>query len=188
MSIFMAVPCRRKYPEYWGFIFDQRGVSAVEFALILPIMLLLYFGSAEVAQGVALNRMVALTASTVTNLVTQYTTISASSQMPDILNASAQVLAPYPSSNATVVVTCITIDASGRATVAWSQALNGTAKTAGQSIAIPTALDTPNTTVVLGETTYSYTPVFDFIHIGTLQLYSSQYMLPRASTTINLTN
>jgi Flp pilus assembly protein TadG len=184
----MVMSVRSRCRQFCGFLGDRRGVSAVEFALILPIMLLLYFGSAEVAQGVALNRMVALTASTVTNLVTQYTTISASSQMPDILNASAQVLAPFPSSNATVVVTCITIDASGRATVAWSQALNGTAKTAGQSIAIPTALDTPNTTVVFGETTYSYTPVFDFIHLGTLRLYSSQYMFPRASTTINLTN
>jgi hypothetical protein len=41
--------------------------------------------------------------------------------------------------------------------------------------------------VVLGETTYSYTPMIDFIKMGTLKLYSFDYMLPRASTTINMT-
>ncbi len=168
------------------FASDRRGVSAVEFALILPIMLVMYLGGVEVLQGVAINRMVALTASTVTNLVSQYTTISASSQMPDILNASAQVLTPYPVSNATVVVTCISIDNTGKATVAWSQALNGSAKATGTAITVPAKLDTPSTTLILGETTYNYTPAIDFLNLGVIKLYSSVYMVPRASTTINL--
>lgn len=179
---------RRRSAKRRGFINDQRGLSAVEFALILPIMLLLYFGGVEISQAVALNRMVALTASTVANLVSQYTTISSGSQMPDILNASAQVLSPYPAANAKVIVTLITIDGTGRATVTWSQALNTTAKTVGQVVTVPAGLNTANSSIIMGETTYVYTPTFDFIHIGTLNLYSSVYMFPRASTTINLTN
>jgi Flp pilus assembly protein TadG len=169
------------------FFADRRGVSAVEFALILPVMLLLYLGGFELLQGIAIDRMTALTASTVTNLVAQYTTISASTQMPDILNASSQVLTPYPAANAKVVVSCITIDGAGHATITWSQALNGSARTVGQAIAIPAALATPNSTLVFGETTYAYTPAIDFLSMGTLQLYSSTYMLPRASSTIALT-
>ena len=168
------------------FASDRRGVSAVEFALILPVMLVMYLGGVEVLQGIAINRMVALTASTVTNLVSQYTTISASSQMPDILNASAQVLTPYPVSNATVVVTCISIDSTGKATVAWSQALNGSAKATGTVVTVPAQLDTPGTTLIFGETTYNYAPAIDFMNFGTIKLYSSVYMVPRASTTINL--
>jgi hypothetical protein len=41
--------------------------------------------------------------------------------------------------------------------------------------------------VVFGETTYAYTPMLDYIHMGTISLYSFDYMLPRASTTINMT-
>src|ERR1700735_1646004 len=75
----------------------RSGASAVEFALMLPIMLSLYLGAFELTQGLALDRLVKLNATTVTNLVAQYTTISASTDLPDILAATTQILAPYPS-------------------------------------------------------------------------------------------
>jgi Flp pilus assembly protein TadG len=178
---------RRRFSRRIGFVSDQRGLSAVEFALILPVMALIYLGGFELTQALSLNRLVALTASTVTNVVSQYTTISASSQMPDILNASSQVLSPWLSANATVVVSGISIDANGKATVTWSQALpSGSARTVGATVTVPAALDTPNGFLVFGETTYAYTPMLDYIHMGTINLYSSDYMLPRASTTINM--
>ena len=158
---------------------DSRGVAAVEFALTLPFMVLLYFGGVELTEGVTINRQVALTATTVANVVAQYSSISASTQLPDILNASVQILQPYSPSNATVVVSLITIAANGKATVTWSKALNGTARTPNASITVPANLDIANTTLVYSETTYSYTPVFDFLHLGPFSLYASIYMVPR---------
>jgi len=178
----------RRFARHGNFIADQSGLSAVEFALILPVMALIYLGGFELTQALSVNRLVALTASTVTNVTSQYTTISASQQMPDILNASVQVLSPWPASNATVVVSGISISTSGVATVAWSQALpSGSARKVGATITLPAALDTPGGFVVFGETTYAYTPLIDFIKMGTISLYSFDYMLPRASTTINMT-
>lgn len=168
------------------FASTERGVAAVEFAFILPVMLILYLGGIQISQSIAVARQTSLTASTVANLVSQYTTISSSQQIPDILQASAAVLTPYQQSNAVVTVSCITIDANGNATVAWSQSLNGTPRPTGQAVTVPAALDVPNTELVFGETTYAYTPWLDFLHIGTQHLYSSIYMLPRASTTITL--
>jgi Flp pilus assembly protein TadG len=165
------------------------GIAAVEFALLLPFMLLLYLGSYEVVQMISVKRLVTLTASTVANVTTQYATISASQTMPDILNASATVLTPNPVANATVIVSLITIDKSGNATILWSQALNGAARPVGQAVTLPTSLDVPNTSLVWGETTYAYAPVIDFLHTGTINLYSSVFMLPRSSSgTINLTS
>jgi Flp pilus assembly protein TadG len=166
------------------------GLAAVEFALLLPVMVLLYVGTVEVVPLISADRRVALTASTVANVTTQYASISASTTMPDILNASADVLAPYSSSNAIVVVSLVTIDATGHATVTWSQSLpSGSGRTLGQSVTLPSGLDVPNTSLVWGETTYAYTPVFDLLYLGTINLYSSVFMSPRSSSgTINLTS
>jgi Flp pilus assembly protein TadG len=42
-----------------GFTGDQKGVAAVEFALIFPVMMVLYLGSVELLQGISINRQVA---------------------------------------------------------------------------------------------------------------------------------
>jgi Flp pilus assembly protein TadG len=169
-----------------GFRKSRGGIAAVEFALIAPLMLLLLLGTFEVSQAIAAKRKAVLTASTVASIVTQYTSISASQTMPDILNASVAVLTPFSAANAVVTVSCISIDAQGKATIAWSQALNGTARTVGQTMTVPAALDVPNTSLIFGETTYSYTPAIDFMKFGTSTLYSSVYMLPRSGTTVTL--
>ena len=167
---------------------DRRGIAAVEFALLLPVIVTLYFGSVEVSQAIAVQRMVTLAASTVANLVTQYPSISAGQTMPDILNAASAVLTPYPVSSAVMRVSLISIDNSGKATVTWSQALNGSGLPVGQVMTIPASLNTPNTSVVFGETTYAYTAAVDFIKFGTFNLSSSVYMFPRSpSGTITLT-
>ena len=170
-----------------AFVRDKAGVSAVEFALVLPFMLLLLFGSTELLQVVLIDRQVTLTASTVANIVAQYTTISASQDMPDVLNASVQIFSPNPSSNAQVVVSLVTIDSRGNATVTWSQTLNGTARRTGAVVTVPASLKIPNTSLVFSEVAYSYVPVFDFLHFGTFSLYELVFMGPREATTINLT-
>jgi Flp pilus assembly protein TadG len=165
---------------------SSRGVAAVEFALIAPVMLLLLLGTYELAQAIAAKRKAVLTATTVANIVTQYTSISASQTMPDILNASTVVLTPFSAANAVVIVSQIQINAQGKATISWSQALNGTARTVGQVVTVPAALDVPNTYLVFGETTYAYSPDIDFLSLGTQSLYSSVYMFPRSASSITL--
>ncbi|HTW33775.1 MAG TPA: TadE/TadG family type IV pilus assembly protein [Rhizomicrobium sp.] len=165
----------------------KSGIAAVEFALVLPFMALLYLGGFEVMEEISANRQVALTASTIASIVSQYSTISESETMPGILAASTSVLTPFSSANAVVTVSCINVDNTGKATVSWSQAMNGSGRVVGSTITLPAALDVPNTTVILGETSYSYTPTIDFLHKGTMTLYSSIYMLPRQPGAITLT-
>lgn len=167
---------------------DQSGVGAVEFALIAPLMLTVYLGTFEVTQGLAMDKLVKLNASTITNLVAQYTTISASRDMPDLFAATRQIMAAYPNAAPATTVSCISIDASGKATVAWSQASGGSPRPTGQTITVPAALDQPNTVLVLGETAMPYTSAIQFVPIGTWNLYAAVYMFPRASTNINLTS
>ena len=106
---------------------DQSGVSAVEFAMLLPLMVTLYLGAVEISQGVAIHRKVTLTARTVADLASQVTSIN-NADMTNMLKAASAVVAPFPPGQLKVTVSAVTIDANGVAKVAWSDTLNGTAR------------------------------------------------------------
>ena len=162
---------------------DERGVSAVEFAMILPLMLTLYLGGVEVSQGVAVDRKVTLTARTVADLVSQVSSIN-NAGTAAVLGASASVLAPYSVDKAKVTVSLVKIDANSQVTVEWSETLNGTKRAKGSTVTIPAALVVPNTSLVWGEVSYAYKPVVGYVLTGTLNLTDQIFMRPRLSDTI----
>lgn len=165
---------------------DPSGVSAVEFAMILPLMVTMYFGTVEVSQGVSVDRKVSLTARTVADLASQMTSLSGSSTAnspTDILNASSGILYPFLTSNVKATVSCINISSSNVATVAWSYTLNGTARTKGSTISIPTALNVASSALTYAEVSYSYKPLVGYVITGTLTLSDTMYMRVRQADT-----
>lgn len=157
---------------------DRRGVSAVEFAFIAPVMVGLYLGCAEISDGVAADRKVSLIVDALANLSSQVTSIS-SSQMTNILNASSSIIQPYSASHLATTVSCLKIDANKNVTVAWSATLNGTVRAAGSSVTIPSALAVANSQLLFAEGSYSYTPTIGYTISGTLTLSDKMYMAPR---------
>lgn len=162
---------------------DERGVSAVEFAMLLPLMMTLYLGSVEVSQGISADRKVTMTARAVADLVSQVSSIN-NSAMTNVLNAASSVMSPYDVTKAKVTVSLVTIDANSKATITWSDTLNGTKRATGSVVTLPTALVIPNTSLVWGEVTYSYTPTIGYVISGTLNLKDQIFMRPRLSDTI----
>src|ERR1700730_18991921 len=86
---------------------DQDGMSAVEFAMVLPLMLILYLGAVEISQAVGIDRKVTLTSRTVADLASQVSSITGS-DMSNILNASSAVIAPYDATKLKVTVSEVT--------------------------------------------------------------------------------
>ena len=162
---------------------DKQGMSAVEFAMLLPMMVTLYLGVSEVSQGVGIDRKVTLTSRTVADLASQATSIN-NAGMTNILNASASVVAPYDVSKVKVVVSAVTIDNVGTAKIAWSDTLHGTARSVGATVTVPPALKINNTTLVWGEVTYNYVPTIGYVITGPMTLSDQLYMRPRLSDTI----
>jgi Flp pilus assembly protein TadG len=163
----------------------SQGVSAVEFAIILPFMLLLYVGSVELADGLSIQFKVTETARTVTDLTSQYITIE-TTDMSTILGASSTVVAPYSSANMVMTVSEITTNAHGQGTITWSCSLNGTAHTVGASVTLPTNLQTANVSLIWGEVTYPYTPALGYVITGTVNIYESTYFYPRLVNSVSL--
>lgn len=157
---------------------DRRGVSAVEFALLAPVMIGLYFGCAETSIGVGMDRKVSLISAALANLSAQATTIS-TSDMTNILDASGAIISPYDASKLKMTITCIKIDANKSSSVKWSVTRNGTANSG--NITIPSALAVANSTLILSEASYAYTPAVGYTITGTLTLADKMYMTPRIS-------
>src|ERR1700733_7989129 len=135
---------------------DRDGVSAIEFAMILPFMLTLYLGGVEVGDGLAIQFKSTLAARTVADLASQYVSID-NSNMSGILGAATKVIAPYSPTGMVVTVSEVTTNSSGVGKVVWSDS-TGTAHTVGSTISLPTNLQQPNITLIFGEVTYPYTP------------------------------
>jgi Flp pilus assembly protein TadG len=168
------------------FLRSERAIAAVEFALVLPLMLFIFVGVSEVGQAIEISRKVTVTTRIVTDLVTQYSTMT-SSTMSTVLAASAQVIAPYSSNNLAITVSQISTNASGSATVTWSATLNGTALTPCSKFTLPTALDQDNISLIYGTVTYSFTPVLGYKIIGTIPISDQIYMSPRLTNSITPT-
>jgi Flp pilus assembly protein TadG len=169
-----------------SFARDREAVAAVEFAIILPFMLLMYIGSVELGDGLAIDFKVTETARSVTDLTSQYVSVDTAT-MSSILGASSTVVAPYPSSNMVVTVSEVEVLAnSSTGTISWSCSLNGTPHTTGQSLTLPTTLQNPATTIWLirGEVTYPYTPSIGYVVTGTITMYQSTYFYPRMSLSV----
>jgi Flp pilus assembly protein TadG len=159
---------------------DTRGVSAVEFALLSPLMIGLYLGGAELSQGIAIDSKVTLTTGAMANLAGQVTTIS-SADMTDIMKASSAIMAPYPTGALKITLSCLNIDNTSAVKVKWSATQGGTVRSAGSSVTIPANLVVANTQLLFSEVSYTYTPAVGHVITGSLTLSDTMYMSPRIS-------
>ena len=160
---------------------DRRGVSAVEFAFVAPVMIGLYLGCTEISDGVAADRKVSLVAGALANLGSQLTTIS-TADMTNILDASSAIISPYDAAKMTMVLSCIKIDNNGVAKVQWSESRNTTKRSNGSTYTFDTtnsALAVKNSWLLLSEVKYSYTPIVGYTITGTITLSDQMFMAPR---------
>jgi Flp pilus assembly protein TadG len=154
---------------------DRRGVSAVEFALVAPMMIALYFGCVEISDGVAADRKVSLTAAALANLVAQSTSLSAT-DMNNVLDASTAIIQPYSASNLKMTVSCLSIDANKNVTTKWTATRNGGT---GMTLTVPTDLKVASTQLIFAQVSYAYKPIVGYTITGTLTLSDQMFMMPR---------
>ena len=166
---------------------DQDGIAAVEFALVVPIAVVLLIGGVDYSDAISMQRKITLADRTVTDLVTQYTTIDTSTLALN-LAASASIVAPYSSANLVMTVSEVTTDATGNATVVWSQSFNGTKRAKNSTLTLPVAVAQPNATLIFGEVQYTDMPAIGYAMTGTILLHDSSVMSPRLVSTIPCTD
>jgi Flp pilus assembly protein TadG len=172
----MADSLRRRFAKLGS---NESGMAAVEFAMLLPLMVTLYLGGVEISQAVSIDRKISLVARSVADLVAQDTVVM-NAEMTDILNAGTAVAAPFSATPLKIIVSSVVVDANNIAKIAWSSATsNTTARTKDDVVTLPTSLKVANTSVIWAEVTYKYTPTIGYVITGPINLTDRIYMRPR---------
>jgi len=163
---------------------DRRGLAAIEFALIFPVMVGMYMGVAEFGQVLSLNRKITNIAAATSDLVGQEKTID-DSKIADIFAAATSMIVPYDELPISIVVSSIVADPDdGDTTVDWSDARNGTPRAAGQAIDVPAGLIGPGETVISTEITYQYDSVVGRFVADGFTITDEFYAKPRRTLKI----
>ena len=176
---------------------DRRGVSAIEFALIAPVMIMIYFGLIEFSQGYMAERRASHVASMVADLVAQ----SGGTNIEDLNGVFAigdMIMRPFSAETLSIRVSSVTVDTRGVATVEWSRAKSAKdakgadimpARKRGDPITdLPPGLITDGQTVILGETNYGYVSAFGQMIPGGIAFQRNYYLRPRTTDRIACTD
>jgi len=168
---------------------DERGVAAIEFALLFPIMLLLYFGVAELTVGMMANGRAAHVASVVGDLVTQMPAVK-QDDMKDVFLVAGAIMKPFPTDSLKMKVTSIKADSSGVPKLIWSceKGVTSCSKFSGTGTAsgFPAGLLANNESMIQTEVEYTYTSPTRLTMPLPLTFKSKYYIKPRRSDEIVL--
>ena len=185
-QIELVVRLARRFAE------NRRGAAAVEFALILPFLLLLFLGSIEASSLLTVDRRVNVISGTVGDLVARWDPTAGplpGTTLTDYFQASEGILTPYSTTGLEQVVSLVEVAANGTTKVLWSRAPSGgTARVTDSAYTLP-----PETNqlardvgcIVVSETRYSYKPVLGLVFTEALSLYNESYYLPRFAECID---
>lgn len=179
---------------------DRRGVAAIEFAFVVPILLCLYLMTMEITQGIVTNKKLGRAGNLVGDLITQQSEISRS-EADGIMQIGEALLQPYNRTKPSITITAINIetDPQTRKTagkVLWSRKMqNGTFSAGGSTNStVPDSLLVAGTFLIRVDSTLNYRPVllhaaqgraigvpsaFDGIAMG-----ETYFMRPRRSMTV----
>jgi Flp pilus assembly protein TadG len=168
-----------------AFIKDRRGVSALEFALCAPLLIMAYLGLAELTLGMMASRRASHLAATIGDLAAQSSTLT-NANVTDLFAIGSSILQPFATgSSLKIRLTCVTMNNANQAVVNWSDGQNMGAYSVNTVIpAITTAQISPGESLVMTETEYDYTsPIGQFLP-GSTAFTDTFYHHPRNGTAI----
>ena len=182
----------------FGLLGDRRGVAAIEFAMIVPIMLVLFFGTVEFSSAIAVDRKVTLIARTLSDVTSQSTSV-ANTDLSNFFNSGCAIMYPYAgpppctqtNNPMTAVISELYVDPTTlKAKVIWSVPYQGgVALTAGAlppGLVVPPALLVSGTYLILSQVGFTYTPAvaYGMLPNAGITLKDVAYTRPRQSACV----
>ena len=166
-----------------GLVRDKRASAAVEFAVIVPLMLTLFFGVVEFSSAVAVDRKVTLVARTLSDLTSQSTAVTDTDLANFTITAKA-IMTPYSPTPLNSTVSELYVDPTTLAAkVKWSKGTSP--RGLDTTVSIPAALQIGGTYLIYSEVNYRYVPTIGYVmaKVG-VPLSDFTFTRPRQSTCV----
>lgn len=163
---------------------DQRGLSAVEFAMLAPVMILLYFGMVELCQAYMAQKRMSHVASMVADLTARAQVVNQTG-LDDTFNIGGQVMQPFSATPLSMRVSSVTRDDNGVVKVDWSYG-RGLAPISGE-LAVPDGLIDNKQSLIVSEAVYDYDSPIDRFLPGITQMSRTFYLRPRSVNAVTCT-
>jgi len=180
---------------------DNRAVAAVEFSLVVTVLLLILLGICDVVPSWLVSNNVNTAASTAGDVAAQFSEMQ-TSDMVNVYSAAADVMSPFSSANQSLRITHVFSDGNGNAKVYWSCGSGNLPAYTALSPVTTTPTGSPlgwfiwvynrpsgsyqangtNTGYIFTEVSYSYTPPAQFVLRSAISMSAVGYYLPRASS------
>jgi Flp pilus assembly protein TadG len=170
----------------------MRGASAVEFAIIAPVMILLYFALVEYCQAYMAERKASHVAATLGDLIAQNDAVTAA-QVGDMFNISGMVLSPLSVNQLQMCVVSVSLDSTGKnPVVLWGQGYKTTVcAKKGDSFTLPkSTIDptkpfiNPGESVIFSKAMFTYKSPVSYAIKQDIVFTETFYMRPRKSDTV----
>lgn len=165
---------------------DERGISAVEFALLAPVLIAFYLGLSEFCQGYMAQKRMGHVASAVADLVAQADAVDRSN-IDDIFAISGQIMKPFSTTPLKQRVSSVTRNGN-KVTVNWSRGSGMTALAKGAEVTVPADLLTAGDSLVIAEATYDYDSPADYLMPSITRFSHTYYLRPRISASVTCSN
>ncbi len=172
---------------------DEGGIAAVEFAIILPLMVIFFIGTIELSQAITVDRRVTKIASAAADLIAR-TKQTTRCEVEGILDIADEILNPYDAAPLRMSIGNVVSSAAPpiQTTVSWAYQHNGGANgsnlTTGNTYPLPNGVVDAGDSVIVAEVQYNYSPlIFNEFITTNLQLEETFYLKPRLSAMISYT-
>ncbi len=137
---------------------DDRGVGAVEFALLAPILILVFMASIELPRAYTTARKLDRAARTMSDLISR----SSLTSLDDVYAAGAAVIDPIDPTSTGMRLSAVGVYTNGVARICSAAAKNISAEAVNTNLGLaPPVYADPGSRYVKAEVRYTYVPVFN---------------------------
>jgi Flp pilus assembly protein TadG len=160
------------------FVRARKGLAALEFAILAPMMIFLLFGSVDLIDVLGANSRAQNATASLADVIARDTEVS-NDEVSGLWDAIDVLMYPNNADDLQMRITSVRIVDSTTATVVWSEAHGMTPRNANSTVTLPAAMMTPGTSVIMAESTYEYRSPLGFLMAGPVEMRHDSYRRSR---------